>query len=154
MIDDDDMRDTDRDDDQRRPLGMVLLGGLYLFFFMLTMSTFGHPFPLMGTLITGRAAEVIVFVDSLVCLYLFLGVMKRQSLTWYLLLGYNGFEIVNTVVNLKMISAAEIEKIVGQPVEPGGLAASNISLVVAVALLSLFIYRLRPFFNNRSRYLF
>ena len=39
--------------------------------------------------------------------------MKRQVLTWYLLLGYNLFEIVNTIVNLRYISHRELEKSLG-----------------------------------------
>src|SRR5512137_2023198 len=100
---------------------MVLLGGLYLFFFMLTMSTYGHPYPFVGSIFLGRPAEVLVFVDSMICLYLFLGLMKRQRLTWYLLIAYNCFEAVNTLVNLRFISAVEVEKIAGQPVDPQGL---------------------------------
>ena len=149
-----DMKDCESDEDQRRPAGLTLLGGLYLFFFMLTMSTYGHPFPFMGTVLLGRAAEMIVFVDSMLCLYLFLGVMKRQKLTWYLLLGYNCFEILNTLINLKFISAAEIEKIAGQPVDPQGLMVNNLSVVVAILLLTIFIYRHRSYFGNRSNYLF
>jgi len=149
-----DREDSRHDNAQRRPLGLVLLGGLYLFFFLLTMSTFGHPFPFMGTILQGRAAEALVFVDSLICLYLFLGLMKRQRLTWYLLIAYNCFEIANTLINLRYISAADVEKIAGQPVDPQALLVNNISVVVAIILLTIFIYRHREFFNNRSNYLF
>jgi len=151
---DDDMKEIDSDDDQRRPLGLTLIGGLYLFFFMLTMSTFGHPFPFMGTILLGRAAETVVFVDSMICLYLFLGVMKRQNLTWYILLIYNCFEIINTFINLQFINAAEVEKIAGRPVDPQGLVINNLSVVVAIILLTIFIYRHREDFSNRSNYLF
>ena len=149
-----DHEDSGHDSAQRRPLGLVLLGGLYLFFFLLTMSTFGHPFPFMGTILQGKPAEALVFVDSMTCLYLFLGLMKRQRLTWYLLIAYNCFEIANTLVNLRYISAADVEKIAGQPVDPQALLVNNISVVVAIILLTIFIYRHREFFNNRSNYLF
>jgi len=142
------------DDDQRRPLGLILLGGLYLFFFMLTVSTFGHPFPFMGRIFLGRAAETLVFIDSMACLYLFLGVMKRQNLAWYLLITYNSLETINTLINLRFISAAEVEKIAGQPVDPQGLAVNNLSVVAAIILLTIFIYRHRAYFSNRSNYLF
>lgn len=142
------------DHEQRRPLGMVLLGGLYLFFFLLTMSTFGHPYPFFGTIYQGRAAEILVFVDSLICLYLFLGLMKRQNLTWYLLLGYNAFELVNTLTNLLYITSSDLEKIVGDKVDPQGILASNISVMIAILLLSGFVYRHREYFTNRSWYLF
>lgn len=148
------MKEIESDDDQRRPMGLTLLGGLYLFFFMLTISTFGHPFPFMGTILLGRAAESIVFFDSMICLYLFLGVMKRQNLTWYLLIAYNCFEIINTFVNLEFITAAEVEKIAGQAVDPRGLVINNLSVVVAIILLTIFIYRHRSYFSNRSNYLF
>lgn len=138
----------------RRPLGMTLLGGLYLFFFLLTLSSYGHPIPFFGVIHQGKTACVLVFIDSLICLYLFLGLMKRQSLTWYLLLGYNTFELVNTAANLLVITPADLEKIVGEKVDSSGLLASNISVMVAIILLSGFIYRQRSSFTNRSKYLF
>lgn len=148
------MEEMDHENEQRRPLGMVLLGGLYLFFFMLTMSTFGHPFPFLGAIHFGRLAEVLVFADSMICLYLFLGIMKQQTLTWYLLIGYNAFEVVNTLVNLWFIHAADLEKIAGQPVDPQGLLVNNISVIVAISLLTAFVYKHRECFSNRSKYLF
>jgi hypothetical protein len=150
----DSREDTEHDNAQPRPLGLVLLGGLYLFFFLLTISTFGHPFPFLGTILQGRPAEALVFVDSMICLYLFLGLMKRQRLTWYLLIAYNSFEIANTLINLKFITAADVEKIAGKPVDPHGLLVNNLSVAVAIILLTIFIYRHREFFNNRSNYLF
>ncbi len=146
--------DIEHDSEERRPLPMVLLGGLYLFFFMLTMSTFGDPFPFLGTIHQGRVAETLVFIDSMICLYLFLGLMKRQQLTWYLLIGYNTFEAVNTLVNLRYITDAELEKVLGQRVDSQGLVANNISVIVAIILLTVFIYRHRVYFTNRSKYLF
>jgi len=133
---------------------MTLLGGLYLFFFLLTVSSFGQPMPFFGAIWQGTTAGVLVFLDSLICLYLFLGLMKRQSLTWYLLLGYNAFEVANTVTNLLVITSADLEKIVGEKVDPAGLLTSNISVIVAIILLSGFIFHQRSFFTNRSKYLF
>ena len=144
----------ENENEQRKPLGLVLIGGLYLFFFMLSISTYGFPFPWMGTIYHGRIAETMVFIDSMICLYLFLGLMKRQRLTWYLLIVYNLFEIINTMVNLKFITALELEKIAGQPVDPQKLAINNISVAVAIILLTFFIYRQRGYFTNRSNYLF
>lgn len=138
----------------RRPLGITLLGGLYLFFFMLTVSSYGQPIPLMGAIYHGATAGVFVFFDSLVCLYLFLGLMKRQRLTWYLLLVYNAFEVLNTLVNLLAITPVELEKVLGEQVDASGLLTSNVSVVVAILLLSVFIYHHRTYFTNRSKYLF
>lgn len=150
------MEDSDIDNEQelQRPLGITLLGGLYLFFFMLTVSSYGQPIPFLGTIYHGKIAGLLVFVDSLMCLYLFLGLMKRQSLTWYLLLGYNAFELVNTATNLLVITSTELEKIVGEKIDTTGLFASNISVILAIILLSAFIYHYRGYFTNRSKYLF
>lgn len=151
-----DVEDTnnDNEDELRRPLGITLLGGLYLFFFMLTVSSYGHPLPFFGTIRLGMTSNVLVLLDSLICLYLFLGLMKRQQLTWYLLLGYNTFEVVNTLINLLVITPAELEKTLGEKVDPSGLVSSNISVIVAIILLSGFIARHRDYFTNRSKYLF
>jgi hypothetical protein len=150
------MHDSDIQNEQelRRPLGITLLGGLYLFFFLLTVSSYGQPIPFFGVIYQGTAARFFVFIDSLICLYLFLGLMKRQNLTWFLLLGYNTIEIVNTVTNLLLITPAELENVVGEKVDSTGLLTSNISVIVAVLLLSGFIFRQRSFFTNRSKYLF
>ncbi|HIJ96200.1 MAG TPA: hypothetical protein HPP94_10800 [Desulfuromonadales bacterium] len=147
-----DIRDNDQE--QQRPLAMTLLAGLYLFFFLLTVSSFGQPYPLLGVLYQGREAEALVFVDSLLCLYLFLGVVKRQRLTWYLLLGYNLFELANTILNLVSISAAELRAVVGETVDPQELLTGNLTVIVFILLLSAVIIRHRSAFINRSRYLF
>jgi hypothetical protein len=150
----DDREDIGQDSDQRRPPGLVLLGGLYLFFFLLTVSTFGHPAPFMGTILRGKPAEVLVFVDSMICLYLLLGVIKRQLLTWYLLMAYNCLEIANTLTCLTFLSTADVEEIAGQPVDPQGLLLNNILVVTGIVLLTAYISRNREFFDNRSNYLF
>jgi len=146
--------DIHNEHELRRPLGMTLLGGLYLFFFILTVSSYGHPIPFLGTIYHGTSAAVLVFFDSIICLYLFLGLMKHQSLTWYLLLAYNAFEAVNTIVNLLVITPAELEKVVGEKIDPAGLVASNTVVIVAILLLSAFIFHHRGHFTNRSKYLF
>jgi len=146
--------DIHNEHELRRPLGITLLGGLYLFFFMLAVSSYGQPIPFFGVIWHGKVAGLLVFFDSLICLYLFLGLMKRQSLTWYLLLGYNIFEVVNTVTNLLIITPAELENVVGEKVDPAGLLASNFSVIAAILLLSVFIFRQRDYFTNRSKYLF
>jgi hypothetical protein len=144
----------DNDQEQQRPLGMTVLAGLYLFFFMLTVSCFGQPYPLLGVLYQGRYAEILVFVDSLLCLYLFLGVVKRQRLTWYLLLIYNLFELVNTALNLVYITSAELSAAVGETVDPHEVLTGNLAVMIFILLLSTFIIRSRSAFSNRSNYLF
>ena len=142
--------------DERRPLGLVLLTGLYLFFFLVSVSTYGNPFPFMGTIYQGTAAHVLVFVDCLICLYLFLGLVKRQLVSWYVLLGYNLLEIVNTLVNLSQITPAELEKVLGPGtrIQQEALMLNNIVAALGILLLSQYIYRHKDFFTNRQLYLF
>lgn len=142
------------DDDHRRPLGLTLLSGLYLLFFLVSASTFGNPFPFMGHIYLATAAKGLVLIDSLICLYLFVGIMKRQKLTWYLLIGYNLFEVLNTIVNLSFISLAELERVIGARVSQEGLWTNNIAGALAILLLTQFIYRHKDYFNNDRKYLF
>ena len=126
---------------ERRPLGLNLLTGIYFFWLLLNFSTVGNPFPFMGHLYVGRIANIIIFIDTLICLYLVIGIYKRQYLTWYLLLFYNSYLIVDTVVNLKFITPEQIEKIIGKPVDINGLINNNIILALGILLLTQFIYR-------------
>jgi hypothetical protein len=80
--------------------------------------------------------------------------MKRQALTWYLLLGYNFFEIVNTLVNLKFITREELEKIVESGVHQDSLLVNNVAAALAILLLSQFIYRHKRYFTSKGKYLF
>jgi hypothetical protein len=138
----------------RRPLGLTLLTGLYLFFFLVSASTFGNPFPFLGRIYEGTPAKILVFADSLICLYLFLGILKRQLLTWYLLLCYNLFEIVNTVINLNFISPSDLERIVGGRVNREALITNNVAAALGILLLTQFIYRHKEYFSSRQKYLF
>ncbi len=150
-MDNSDMTD---EHDERRPLGLVLLTGLYLFFFVVTATTYGSPFPFLGKIYMGATAKALIFVDSLICLYLFLGIMKRQVITWYLLIGYNLFEVINTIVNLNFITPAELERIIGEPVDQEALMVNNIASALAIILLTQYIYRHRHYFTNKRKYLF
>ena len=147
-------RDFADDEDQRRPLGLVLLTGLYLFFFLVTASTFGHSFPFMGVIYEGDAAKVLVFLESLATLYFFLGLLKRQLLTWYFLIAFNLLEIVNTIVNLAFISVKDLERYIGRPIDSGDLLNKNLAMALALLLLTQFIYRQKKLFTNRAKYLF
>jgi len=100
------------------------------------------------------AARVFIAVNSLCCLYLFLGLWQRQRLTWYLLLGYNLFEIANTLVTLVWLPRQELERVQGMPVDPHALVITNLATVAAIAWVSHLIYRRRELFTNRSPYLF
>lgn len=74
--------------------------------------------------------------------------------TWRLLMGYNAFEVVKSLTNLVCISAGELENAVGQPVDTHGLALNNLSVLMAIILLTAFVYRHRRYFTNRTRRLF
>lgn len=147
------MTETD-DSDVRRPLGLTLLTGLYLFFFLVSVSTFGNPFPFMGKIYLHSPAKLLVFLDSIVCLYLFLGLMKRQVLTWYLLLAYNLFEIGNTIANLSLIPVSELERVLGARIQQESLVTNNIAGALAFLLLTQYIYRHKNYFTNHGKYLF
>lgn len=140
--------------DIRRPLGLTLLTGLYLFFFLVTLSTYGKPLPFLGRVYESGPARIIIFLDSLVCLYLFLGILKRQYLTWYLVIGYNVFEIVNTIINLRFIRIDDIEKVIGERVNQDAMIVNNIICALAILLLTQFVYRNKEYFINRRKYLF
>jgi len=140
--------------ENRRPLGLNLLTGLYAFFFLVTFSTVGHPFPFMGRIYTGTVAQTLVFIDSLICLYLVIGLVKRQYLTWFLLIGYNLFEIGNTIINLTAITPAELERIAGESVNQEALLINNIIVALTILLLTQFIYRHKAYFTNRRLLLF
>lgn len=142
------------DSDGRRPFGLTLLTGLYLFFFLLSISTYGNPFPFMGSIYQHTPAKVLVFCDSLMCVYLFIGILKRQTVTWYLLIAYNLLEIVNTIVNLTFISPEEVAKVLGTAVDQQALVVNNVAAALAILLLSQFIYRNKSYFNNPDKFLF
>lgn len=142
------------DNEQRRPLGLVLLSGLYLFFFIVTLTSYGKPLPFLGRIYDGNGAKALIFIDSLISLYLFLGIMKRQYFTWRLLICYNVFEILNSIVNLNFITVQEIERVIGEKVNQQAMVVNNIICALAILLLTQFIYRHRHYFDNRQKYLF
>ena len=146
---------SDADDNEiRRPLGLTLLTGLYFFFLLVSVSTFGNPFPFMGKIYQNAPAKVLVFIDCLICLYLFLGIMYRQALTWYLLIAYNLFEVCNTIVNLSFIPTIELERVLGSRIHQETLVTNNIAGALAILLLTQYIYRHKNYFTNERKYLF
>jgi hypothetical protein len=140
--------------DGHRPLGLILLSGLYAFFFMVSVSTFGNPFPFFGQMHVGQPARTLVFLDSLACLYLLMGLYKRQRLTWYLLMVYNLLQILNIIVNLSILPVSVLEQALGQPINVQALTVNNIAAALALLLVTQYIFRHGEFFTNRSRYLF
>lgn len=139
---------------ETRPLGISLLTGLYAFFFLVSATTFGNPFPFFGTVFFHGSAKFLVFADSLICLYLLFGIIQRQRLTWYFLLGYNLVQILNIIVNLSLISVSQLQEALGQPVNGEAVTINNVAAALALLLLTQYIFRHREYFSNRSSYLF
>lgn len=146
--------DQSPDDEQARPQTLIMLTGLYLFLLLVSIGSYGQPIALFGWMLEDTAARTFIAVNSLYCLYLFLGLWQRQRLTWYLLLGYNLFEIANTLVTLLLLPRQELERVQGMPVDPLWLTINNLATVAAIAWVSRLIYRRRDLFSNRSPYLF
>jgi hypothetical protein len=142
------------DHEESRPLGISLLVGLYAFFFMVSATTFGNPFPFFGDIYTGGMAKMLVFADSLACLYLLFGIIQRQRLTWYFLIIYNLLQILNIIVNLCLLTSFRLQEVLGQPVNTESLTINNIAAALALLLLTQYIFRHHDYFSNRSRYLF
>ena len=138
----------------QRPIGMTLLTGLYLFLFIVSLTTYGNPFPFMGKIQTGLIARIFVFCDSLICLYIVLGIMKRQFFTWHLVICYNLLEVVNTIFNLNFIDVAYLEQVLGTHINGSGLLVNNLLASIGVLLLTEYIYRSKSYFTNRQIYIF
>lgn len=139
---------------QPRSQALVMLTGLYLFLLLMTIMSYGQPVPLFGQLLEGTAARIFIVVDSLVCLHLFLGLWKRQLLTWRLLLVYNGYEVLNTLINLWLVPHKELERLLERQINPSAMLLSNLMTVGIVAWITWVIWKQRPQFTNRSPYLF
>ena len=139
---------------QGRPLGLHALAAAYVFFLLLTVSSYGYPFPFMGKFYPGRAGDCLVFADSMISLYLCIGILKRQRLTVWLIIGYNLLDIGNALVNLALIPAAEYARVSDQPVPQEGVLANTLVAALLLMLLNAYVYRRRQLFTNRSPYLF
>lgn len=144
----------DTEEYRPRSQAMVMLTGLYLFLLLMTVMSYGQPVPLFGTILEGQAARIGIVVDSLVCLHLFLGLLKRQLLTWRLLLLYNAYEVLNTLVNLWLVPHKELERILERPVDPNGMVFSNLVTVAIILFVTRVVWKQRDQFTNRSPYLF
>lgn len=138
----------------RRPLALLPLVLLSLFSLLLAFASYGNPFPFMGTFYQGAVAQRFVFADSLISLYLLIGVVKRQQLTVWLLIAYNLLDICNAWVNLALIPAADYARLAAVAVPESDLLFNTLFATVALVLLNLYLYRIRREFDNHSPYLF
>ena len=148
----DDLHETE--EYQPRSQAMVMLTGLYLFLLLMTVMSYGQPVPLFGQLLEGSSARIFIVVDSLVCLHLFLGLWQRQLLTWRLLLVYNVYEMLNTLINLWLVPHKELERLLERQIDPSAMLLSNLVTVGIVVWITWVIWKQRPQFTNHSPYLF
>jgi hypothetical protein len=139
---------------EHRPFALFPLAVVALFSMLLAFSSYGNPFPFMGTLYEGELAKRFVFADALVSLYLLIGIFKRQQLTVWLLIAYNTLDICNAWINLAMIPAAEYARLAVIPVSQDEMRFNTLFASLVLMLLNLYLYRNRRHFDNYSPYLF
>lgn len=139
---------------QRRPFALFPLAAVYLFSLLLAASNYGSPFPFMGSFYPGRVGEWLVFADSMISLYLVVGILKRQRLTLWLLIGYNLLDICNAGVNLALLPVGEYARLAGTPIPEDELLFSTLAAALVLMLLNVHAFRKRRHFNNRSPFLF
>jgi hypothetical protein len=142
------------DETPRRPLALLALAAVYLFSLLMAVSNYGYPFPFMGRCYTGRAGEWLVFADSMISLYLVMGILKRQRLTLWLLIAYNLLDICNACVNLALFSASQYASLAGAPVPEAELRLNTFVAALVLMLLNVYVLGNRRHFNNDSPYLF
>lgn len=137
-----------------RPFALLPLAAAYLFSLLLAVSSYGYPFPFMGSFYQGRAGDCLVFADSIISLYLVIGILKRQRLTLWLLIAYNLLDICNALVNLALLSAEEYARLAGVPISQGDLRFSTLAAALVLMLLNVYILANRRRFDNSSPWLF
>lgn len=137
-----------------RPYALFPLVMVSLFSMMVACSNYGNPFPFMGSFYEGEVAKRFVFADSLVSLYLLIGIVKRQQLTVWLLIAYNLLDICNAWINLALIPVAEYARLTTMPVTGHDLRFNTLFATMVLLLLNLYLYLNRRQFDNRSPYLF
>ena len=142
------------DTHQGRPFGLHALAAAYFFFLLLTVSSYGYPFPFMGRFYPGMTGECLVFADSMISLYLLIGILKRQRLTVWLIIGYNLLDICNACVNLVLIPPDLYGRLADAPIPKDELRFNTLVAALVLMLLNAYVFRNRRYFGNRSPYLF
>ena len=127
--------------------------GVYLLCMLITLSQLGEPFPFMGKLYSGDASESLIFVDSVVSLYLIVGILKRQRLTLWLLMVYNFVDSFNGIANLLLLPVQQITTVSGAIVPDYQYRLNAFGVFVLFLLLNVFLYFNRRQFDNKSIYL-
>ncbi|WP_185244563.1 hypothetical protein [Citrifermentans bremense] len=139
---------------ERPRLALLPLAVVAGFSMLMAFSNYGAPFPFLGVIYEGGAAKALAFADSLISLYLLIGVLKRQQLTVWLLMAYNLFDICNAWINLAIIPFDEYARLAVVAVSEDDLRFNTLFVTVILVLLNLYLFRIRRQFDNRSLYLF
>lgn len=136
------------------PLPLLAVAAVYLFSMLLAASSFGAPFPFMGRCYLGRTGELLIFADSMISLYLVIGILKRQRFTLWLLIAYNLLDICNACVNLALLSPAQYASLAGVPIPESELRMNTLMAALLLMFLNVYVFGNRRLFDNRSPYLF
>ncbi len=152
------MKETDRKvaavfDERWRNFVLVPLVGVYLFSMLITLSHLGEPFPFMGESFSAETSESLIFTDSVVSLYLIVGILKRQQLTLWLLIVYNFVVSFNGIANLFLLPVQQIVTASGAIVPDHHYRLNAFGIFVLFLLLNVFLYLNRRHFDNKSLYL-
>ncbi len=140
-------------DERKRDYILVPLIGVYLLSMLITLSHLGQPYPFMGKIYIGEASESLIFVDSVVKLYLMVGILKRQRLTLWLLIAYNFVESASGISNLLLLPVQQITTASGALAPDYHYRINAFSVFVLFLLLNVFLYFNRDRFDNKSIYL-
>jgi hypothetical protein len=151
------VKETDHRDvlvatEKKRNFVLIPLVGVYLLSMLITLSHLGEPVPYFGKEYTGDAAESIVFVNSVVSLYLIFGILKRQRLTFWLLMVCNFIHSFNGMANLLLLPVQHIHT-VGGLVPDYDYRLTSFWVFLLFMLLNVFLYFNRHHFDNKSVYL-
>jgi hypothetical protein len=139
---------------RRPPPALLALAAFYLFSLLLAASNLGSPFPFMGRFYQGRGGEWLGFAAVMLSLYLCVGILKRQRLTFWLVIGYNLLDICNALVNLASIAPGEYARVAGAALPMRDLAFDTLAAVLLLLLVTLYLVKNRRAFDNGSPYLF
>ncbi|MDD2542528.1 MAG: hypothetical protein PHH28_16025 [Desulfuromonadaceae bacterium] len=140
-------------DERWRNFVLVPLVGVYLFSMLITLSHLGEPFSFMGELFSAETSEALIFTDSVVSLYLIVGILKRQRLTLWLLIVYNFVVSFNGIANLFLLPVQQIVTASGAIVPDHHYRLNAFCVFVLFLLLNVFLYLNRRHFDNKSIYL-
>jgi hypothetical protein len=132
---------------------LVPLIGIYLLSILITLSHLGEPVPFMGKLYSGDSSESLIFADSVITLYLIVGILKRQLLTLWLLIAYNFVDSFNGITNLFLLPVQQIVTASGAIVPDYHYRLNAFGVFVLFLLLNVFLYINRRHFDNKSIYL-